>query len=379
MLFKAVSFLLIVFMIQSYNSVSADTIYSSPVLTDDRLLGRVEFNNTPLSAGLKELFKRGGLTAITDKSLELDYTSLRFSDVKISDILAVLARNYALRYRHLSQTIVLVEKLDAAERTYSKLPFLERIGTIPSPYEIPAFPSIKMWEYAVVGVEERFDEDIDERSAIGKIDEKTSKRYFFSLNDIQIKILNKWGGLKYPEDAAPAVVSFDVDDMGEISNPKVTTSSGDSAIDQKALNSVITAAPFTPFQNGGTAKVGVSYSFGGITEERFARFMIELQDRIKANWIPPTSEKSDRPHSSNRAAVSFTMHHDGRISNLSLIESSGIASMDRAATKAIEHATRNVRSLPPGSPATIPITFTFDYKLFRVPDSDLFRKFSRHL
>lgn len=86
----------------------------------------------------------------------------------------------------------------------------------------------------------------------------------------------------------------------------------------------------------------------------FGPYMQQLQRRLKRNWNPPASSVA------RAVTVHFKIQSDGRISNLRLARSSGIGGCDSAALQAVESASP-VMPLPPGSPASVPIEFTFEY------------------
>lgn len=93
-------------------------------------------------------------------------------------------------------------------------------------------------------------------------------------------------------------------------------------------------------------------------EVDFSRYMADLQRRIKRNWFPP---KEDR---SKRVKVIFSIADNGALANLRLEQSSGSAIADQAALTAVRRAAP-FANLPPGSPASVDVSFTFDYNVFQ--------------
>lgn len=87
-------------------------------------------------------------------------------------------------------------------------------------------------------------------------------------------------------------------------------------------------------------------------------YMKDLQRRIKKHWFPPKGSKF------KRVVVIFTVSSDGALSDLRIDGSSGVATADSAALKAVEDAAP-FRPLPAGAPESVPVTFTFDYNSFR--------------
>jgi TonB family protein len=90
----------------------------------------------------------------------------------------------------------------------------------------------------------------------------------------------------------------------------------------------------------------------------FGPYMANLQRNIKHNWYPPKGNES------KRVVVLFQILKNGKLANLRLDHSSGIAKVDQAALKAIETAAANFQALPEGAPANVDIQFTFDYNVF---------------
>lgn len=86
--------------------------------------------------------------------------------------------------------------------------------------------------------------------------------------------------------------------------------------------------------------------------------MADLQRRIKRNWFPP---KEDR---SKRVKVIFSIADNGALANLRLEQSSGSAIADQAALTAVRRAAP-FANLPQGAPASVDVSFTFDYNVFQ--------------
>jgi protein TonB len=96
----------------------------------------------------------------------------------------------------------------------------------------------------------------------------------------------------------------------------------------------------------------------------FSKYMASLQRRIKSRWYPTKIQNS------NRVQVTFKISLDGELSGLKIERSSGIASVDQAALKAVQDAAP-FPPLPPGSAKSsvaeggkVSIQFTFDYNVF---------------
>ncbi len=95
----------------------------------------------------------------------------------------------------------------------------------------------------------------------------------------------------------------------------------------------------------------------------FGPYMTSLQKRIKRGWFPPKNTES------LRGKVIFKVHHDGAVSKLRMLKSTGLASADLAMMKAVDNASP-FDALPPGAPADVDIEFTFDYNVFSGRDGE---------
>lgn len=96
----------------------------------------------------------------------------------------------------------------------------------------------------------------------------------------------------------------------------------------------------------------------------FGPYMQNLQRTIKRNWFPPKGQESQR------VVVRFVVEKAGKLSNLRLQKSSGIAVVDQAALSAINNAASAFKPLPAGSPDEVNIEFTFDYNVFNKPGTN---------
>lgn len=97
-----------------------------------------------------------------------------------------------------------------------------------------------------------------------------------------------------------------------------------------------------------------------IKEPDFGPYMKELQRRIKMNWDPPKGNES------KRVVLLFSIARDGRLLNVKVHRSSGLAAADKAALDAVK-LTAPFRPLPPDFKGnSVDIQFTFDYNVFGI-------------
>lgn len=95
-------------------------------------------------------------------------------------------------------------------------------------------------------------------------------------------------------------------------------------------------------------------------------YLKEMQRRIKRAWFPPHCCGGNyRP-----PKVLFKVQKNGKLSDLRIVSSSGVAIADQAAITAVINASP-FYPLPEGAPAPVDISFTFDYNLFANRESPL--------
>lgn len=108
------------------------------------------------------------------------------------------------------------------------------------------------------------------------------------------------------------------------------------------------------------------------TNDLFAPYMAELQQKVKQNWYPP------KVNESKRIICAFKLHKDGHVTDARVVppsEGCENAAANQAALNAINSASP-FEPLPQGSPEYAAVQFTFDYNLFRkVPGEKEFRSF----
>jgi|GEM_PF-935891 len=90
----------------------------------------------------------------------------------------------------------------------------------------------------------------------------------------------------------------------------------------------------------------------------FAPFLESMQRRIKKAWFPPKGNEN------KRVVVAFQVARDGSVLRQKITKSSGVSSVDAAATTALRNAAP-FPPLPKGAPENIDIEFTFDYNAFK--------------
>jgi TonB family protein len=97
------------------------------------------------------------------------------------------------------------------------------------------------------------------------------------------------------------------------------------------------AVPYSQFAlgAGGTTAAGMGFSGqgGGDFTGRFSWYVDAVRSRVSSNWLQSTVDPSLR--CAPRAVVSFDILRNGAVANVQILQSSGNASVDSSATRAV--------------------------------------------
>ena len=118
--------------------------------------------------------------------------------------------------------------------------------------------------------------------------------------------------------------------------------------------------PYGMFQSdAGTGGISVSGG-GGDFGNRYSWYVDAIRNRISSNWLKSTVDPSVRV--APRVYVTFQILRDGRVVNPQLTASSGVASLDRSALRAV-YDSSPMPSLPPDYPgSSVAVEFWFDFR-----------------
>jgi protein TonB len=118
--------------------------------------------------------------------------------------------------------------------------------------------------------------------------------------------------------------------------------------------------PYTAFTMTGQTQGGLSFSGpGGEFGGRFPWYVAAVQRRVSSNWLWSTIEPTIRW--APRVVVDFVILRDGTITNIQLTRSSGDASVDASAIRAVR-ASSPLDPLPSGySGSYVSVEFWFDF------------------
>lgn len=90
----------------------------------------------------------------------------------------------------------------------------------------------------------------------------------------------------------------------------------------------------------------------------FGSYMSKMKRHIQTKWVPPKGMEE------RKVVAVFTIMKDGKIIDPTLVESSGVDSVDASAMAALKLASP-LEPLPEGSPEYVQIRYKFDYKVHK--------------
>jgi protein TonB len=123
------------------------------------------------------------------------------------------------------------------------------------------------------------------------------------------------------------------------------------------------AVPYSSFSMGaGTTQAGMSFdgAGGGNFGDRFSWYVEAVQRKVSSNWLQSTVDPgiSFAP----RLVATFDINRDGSVANIQITKSSGNASVDQSAVRAIRDSSPMDRLPPAYSGSRVSVEFWFDFK-----------------
>lgn len=119
--------------------------------------------------------------------------------------------------------------------------------------------------------------------------------------------------------------------------------------------------PYTQFMMGGSTQGGMGFSGpGGEFGGRFPWYVEAVRNRISSNWLQSTVDPSVRW--APRAVVIFQVLRDGSVVNIQLLRSSGNASVDNSALRAIRDSSPMARLPAEYAGSHVSVEFWFDFR-----------------
>lgn len=119
--------------------------------------------------------------------------------------------------------------------------------------------------------------------------------------------------------------------------------------------------PYTQFTMAGGTPGGLGFSGpGGDFAGRFPQYVEAVRNRISSNWLQSSVDPSLRW--APRAVATFQTLRDGSIVNVQLVRSSGNASVDRSAIRAILDSNPLPRLPPEYYGSNVSVEFWFDFR-----------------
>ncbi len=121
------------------------------------------------------------------------------------------------------------------------------------------------------------------------------------------------------------------------------------------------SVPYSQFSMAGQTEGGLAFSgSGGEFGARFPWYVEAVRRRVSSNWLQSTIDPSVRW--APRVVVTFQILPDGSVANLEILRSSGIASVDNSARRAILDSSPLER-LPAGySGNQVSVEFWFEFR-----------------
>lgn len=121
------------------------------------------------------------------------------------------------------------------------------------------------------------------------------------------------------------------------------------------------AIPYAQFQMAGQAQGGLAFEgSGGGFGSRFPWYVEAVQRRVSSNWLQSTVDPS--VHWAPRMVVTFTILRDGTITNVQILRSSGNASVDNSAVRAILSSSPAQRLPSEYSGNSVNVEFWFEFR-----------------
>jgi TonB family protein len=110
---------------------------------------------------------------------------------------------------------------------------------------------------------------------------------------------------------------------------------------------------------GAQGGLGMSGPAGGAFAQRYAWYVEAVQRRISSNWLQSTVDPSIR--FAPRVVVQFQIFRDGTASNIQIVQSSGNASVDRSALRAVQDSIPFLRLPGDYSAPYVSVEFWFEF------------------
>ena len=173
------------------------------------------------------------------------------------------------------------------------------------------------------------------------------------VSNAQRALAREWR-LSHIQTTVFPAIAFAVDKRGNITELRVTKSSGDAGIDEIGLNVARRVAPFPEPPSG----VGeISYTFEDKKDPvDLTDYMRQLRRKIRHNWHPPHDLQEDH------IMVSFRLLRDGSVEKITLAQQSASEARNKSSLDAVKNAAP-FQHLPDSAPDSVDIQFHFDHDI----------------
>lgn len=193
------------------------------------------------------------------------------------------------------------------------------------------------------------------------------------LSGVSSEIQSEWDP-PVLESSLPAIVTFNIDEIGIVAGVRLKQSSGNRKLDQEAINAIEGAAPFDSLPEN-RKEISIEYTFNAQTtkqppqvvigskrvtktaalagEGELGPYSARLNSKLKSVWKPVNGAFS------SRAEVAFKIHHDGSFSAVKVSKSSHMAEVDQAALQAVLRLSR-FEPLPASIKHEVDVAYVFE-------------------
>jgi periplasmic protein TonB len=111
---------------------------------------------------------------------------------------------------------------------------------------------------------------------------------------------------------------------------------------------------------GAQGGLGMAGPGGGDFGSKYSWYVDAVRNRISSNWLQSMVDPSVR--FAPRATITFTILRDGTITNIQMLHSSGVPSVDNSARRAVESANPVSRLPNDYSGSVVNVEFWFDFR-----------------
>ena len=292
---------------------------------------------------------KAGLVNATDKIVEIGPTFNNLMALASANLLIGNSKAAAAYYARCLElapinTTIPEEKTSAVARELAALQGKDELSNknASGAYEPHALAKYNQTDKSIAVHEDEAPETI-------KVSPFGTTNYY--VDSVRKQLADEWRLSKFQTNNFPAV-AFSVDNNGNITELRITKSSGSQAIDEDALNVVRRVAPF-PNAPQNLSEITFRFDDKGSAPD-LTNYMRQLRRKIRHKWQPPQDMQEDH------VVVSFRVHRDGSVDNSVMKQASASELRNQACLKAISDGAP-FPHFPEGAPESEEVLFHFDH------------------